>query len=199
MVVSPLGKLHEALMPKTRAEYMRSYVKARRHQRRAELIEMLGGKCVRCGATEDLAFDHIDPSTKRFAVGSSMSRAWAELVAEARKCQLLCSPCHQEKGVEDRPEPAHSYYRYWYYACRCAVCRAANAAKSARLREQRLARSRALKAQTVPSVPTQSGVAQSAEHPAVNRRVESSSLSPRAENSGESVGSKIIWRPADVC
>jgi hypothetical protein len=107
-----LGKLHEALMPKTRAEYMRSYVKARRHQRRAELIEMLGGKCVRCGATEDLVFDHIDPSTKRFAVGSSMSRAWAELVAEARKCQLLCPPCHREKGVEDRPEPAHSYYRY---------------------------------------------------------------------------------------
>lgn len=86
-------------MPKTRAEYMRSYVKARRHQRRAELIEMLGGKCVRCGATEDLAFDHIDPSTKRFVVGSSMSRAWAELVAEARKCQLLCPPCHREKGA----------------------------------------------------------------------------------------------------
>jgi len=58
-------------------------------------------------------------------------------VAEALKTQLLCPPCHCEKGVEDRPEPAHSYYRYWYYGCRCAVCRAANAAKSARLREQK--------------------------------------------------------------
>src|SRR5690349_14793964 len=97
---------------------------------------MLGGECVRCGATEDLQFDHIDPSTKRFAIGSSMSRAWAELVEEALKTQLLCPPCHREKGAEDRPEVPHSFYRYLYYGCRCAICRAANAAKSARLRAQ---------------------------------------------------------------
>jgi len=92
---------------------MRSYIKARRKQRRARLIELLGGKCVRCGSVEPLEFDHIDPSTKAFAVGSDMSRAWAVLVGEALKCQLLCRSCHLEKGVEDRPEPAHSYYRYW--------------------------------------------------------------------------------------
>jgi hypothetical protein len=126
----------------TRADYLRNYNKAGRQQRRAKLIEMLGGRCVRCGATEDLEFDHIDPSTKRFAVGSSMSRAWDTLVAEALKCQLLCRPCHREKAVEDRPEPAHSYYRYWYYGCRCVVCRAANAAKSARLRQARIAQKR---------------------------------------------------------
>lgn len=67
-----------------------------------------------------------------------MSRAWDELAEEALKCQLLCRSCHREKAVEDRPEPAHSYYRYWYYGCRCDVCSAANAAKSARLRQQRL-------------------------------------------------------------
>ena len=121
----------------TRAEYLRGYIKARRHQRRVELIEMLGGLCVRCGATEDLVFDHIDPSTKAFAIGSSLSRAWDDLVREALKCQLLCPPCHVEKGAEDRPEPAHGYYRYWYYGCRCELCRAANAAKSARLRRQK--------------------------------------------------------------
>ena len=121
----------------TRAEYLRGYIKARRQWRREQLVAMLGSACVRCGATEDLEFDHIDPATKRFAVGSSMSRAWDELVEEALKCQLLCRSCHREKAVEDRPEPAHSYYRYWYYGCRCAVCRAANAAKSARLRARR--------------------------------------------------------------
>jgi hypothetical protein len=120
----------------TRAEYLRSYNKAGRQQRRAKLIEMLGGCCVRCGVDEDLVFDHIDPTTKRFAIGSSLSRAWHDLVAEAKKTQLLCVPCHREKGIEDRPEVAHSYYRYWYYGCRCSVCRAANAAKSARLRAQ---------------------------------------------------------------
>jgi hypothetical protein len=99
---------------------------------------MLGGCCVRCGAIEDLVFDHIDPETKLFAIGSSLSRAWDELLAEALKTQLLCPPCHREKSIEDRPEPAHSYYRYWYYGCRCAVCRAANAAKSARLRQAKI-------------------------------------------------------------
>ncbi len=76
---------------------MRSYIKARKHARRARLIEMLGGKCVRCGSTENLHLDHIDPATKRFAVGSDMSRAWELLVEEALKCQLLCPPCHVEK------------------------------------------------------------------------------------------------------
>ena len=122
----------------TRAEYLRGYIKAWRAARRAQLIEMLGGCCVRCGAVEDLEFDHIDPTTKRFAVGAGLSRAWAELVEEALKCQLLCRPCHIDKGAEDRPEPVHGYYRYWYCGCRCAGCGAANAAKSARLRRQRV-------------------------------------------------------------
>lgn len=125
-------------MPQTRAAYMRTYIKARRKVRRARLIELLGGRCVRCGSTDELEFDHIDPETKVFAVGSDMSRAWDKLVEEALKCQLLCRECLVAKGIEDRPEPAHSYYRYWYYGCRCATCKAANARKSARQRERKL-------------------------------------------------------------
>jgi len=125
-------------VPQTRAAYMRTYIKARRKVRRARLIELLGGRCVRCGSTDELEFDHIDPETKVFAVGSDMSRAWDKLVEEALKCQLLCRECLVAKGIEDRPEPAHSYYRYWYYGCRCATCKAANARKSARQRERKL-------------------------------------------------------------
>jgi len=40
---------------------------------------MLGGRCVRCGATEDLEFDHIDPSTKRFTISGGLSKAWTDL------------------------------------------------------------------------------------------------------------------------
>jgi 5-methylcytosine-specific restriction endonuclease McrA len=85
---------------------MRGYIKARRKYRRERL---LGGECVRCGATDDLEFDHIDPKTKAFAV---------------------------VKGKEDHPEPSHGYYRYWYYGCRCAECKADNAEKSRRQRER---------------------------------------------------------------
>jgi hypothetical protein len=124
---------------KNRAAYQRRYNKAWKQARRTRLIEMLGGRCVRCGATEDLEFDHIDPSTKVFAVCAGLSKAWDVLVEEALKCQLLCRPCHVAKGAEDRPEPTHgTYYVYWYYGCRCESCKAANARKSAALRAKRL-------------------------------------------------------------
>ena len=126
-------------MVKNRAAYQRGYNKAWKQARRARLVEMLGGKCVRCGATEDLEFDHIDPSTKVFAVCAGLTRAWDALVEEASKTQLLCKPCHVIKGAEDRPELKHgTYYVYWYWNCRCQDCKAANARKSAALRAKRL-------------------------------------------------------------
>jgi len=104
---------------KNRAAYQRGYNKAWKQARRDRLIELLGGKCVRCGATEDLEFDHIDPSTKVFAVCAGLSKAWDVLVEEASKTQLLCKPCHVAKGAEDRPELKHgTYHVYWYWNCR---------------------------------------------------------------------------------
>lgn len=130
-------------MVKNRAAYQRDYNKVWKAARRKRLIEMLGGCCVRCGATEDLEFDHIDPSTKVFTISAVLSKAWDVLVTEAAKCQLLCKPCHVAKGAEDRPEPKHgTYYVYWYWNCRCDPCKAANAAKSAALaakKQQRMA------------------------------------------------------------
>jgi 5-methylcytosine-specific restriction endonuclease McrA len=140
---SPPSHLPDSAMVPTDAERRRGYNKAWRQARRARLVEMLGGCCVRCGATEDLEFDHIDPSTKVFAVCAGLSKAWGVLVEEAAKCQLLCKPCHVAKGAEDRPELAHgTYYVYWYWNCRCDLCKAANAAKSAALlakKQQRMA------------------------------------------------------------
>ena len=97
-------------MVKNRAAYQRDYNKVWKQARRARLIEMLGGKCVRCEATENVEFDHIDPSTKVFAVCSALDKAWDVLVEEASKTQLLCKPCHVAKGAEDRPELPHGVY-----------------------------------------------------------------------------------------
>ena len=61
-------------------------------QRRQEL-----GPCRHCGSDEDLAFDHIDPSTKRKSVGM-MAKYGAEAIeAEIAKCQVLCRTCHIKK------------------------------------------------------------------------------------------------------
>lgn len=131
-------------MVKNRAAYQRDYNKVWKAARRNRLIEMLGGKCARCGTTENLEFDHIDPSAKVFGVCAGLSKAWDVLVEEAAKCQLLCKPCHVAKGAEDRPELAHgTYYVYWYWNCRCDLCKAANAAKSATLAAKKHQRMRA--------------------------------------------------------
>jgi hypothetical protein len=84
-------------------EQMRQYQKARRRRLRAELIAMLGGECW-CGSADDLQFDHIDPTTKLFAIASGLDRPRQELEAEVRKCQLLCRPHHIEKS---RSDPVH--------------------------------------------------------------------------------------------
>jgi hypothetical protein len=128
-------------VPNPRMAYMVAKNKERKHARRARLIEMLGGVFVRCGTTEDLVFDHVDPSTKRFTIGGNLDRWWADLLEESSRCQLLCQePCHREKGTEDRPESPHgTIYRYSDLGCRCAECRAATAAKSAARRARRKA------------------------------------------------------------
>lgn len=70
--------------------------------RKVECIAMLGGACVRCGATESLEFDHVDPSTKAFEISTYADYSWDTLLPELRKCQLLCNACHKAKTAEDR-------------------------------------------------------------------------------------------------
>ena len=65
------------------------------------LIEKMGGKCVECGCTETLEFDHIDPSTKSFNIAAGYSKPKEVLLAEVAKCQLLCNKCHIEKTKKD--------------------------------------------------------------------------------------------------
>jgi hypothetical protein len=65
------------------------------------LIEKMGGKCVECGCTETLEFDHIDPSTKSFNIAAGYTKPKETLLAEVAKCQLLCNKCHIKKTKKD--------------------------------------------------------------------------------------------------
>jgi 5-methylcytosine-specific restriction endonuclease McrA len=85
-----------------RNKYMNKYMTKRYHRRRLELIERLGGKCVRCGTPENLDLDHIDPKLKvinwKYLSGLSKEKLESEII----KCQLLCKSCHIEKTVKER-------------------------------------------------------------------------------------------------
>jgi len=107
-----------------KAEYQRERVRSRR----LEYATKLGGKCAKCGSTNQLEFDHIDPLTKI----SPKIWSWSieRIEAEILKCQLLCRSCHEQKSVEERnyPERKHgTNLRYNKDKCRCAECKAAHA------------------------------------------------------------------------
>ena len=69
-------------------------------KRMNKLREAFGNECVMCGATEDLHFDHIDPSTKVAAVGElAVRRGFDYCYQEALKCQLICKSCHKKKTI----------------------------------------------------------------------------------------------------
>lgn len=113
-------------------------------KRRASMLAYLGGRCVVCGSTTDLQFDHKDARTKTFSISSGWSKPWAVLVIELDKCQLLCKPHHGEKtsaakeyggGQNKWSEIQHGkVWAYTRYRCRCTACRSAKAATKARER-----------------------------------------------------------------
>lgn len=81
-------------------EYHRNYSRNYYHQKRAEYKTLLGGKCIKCGATEKLQFDHIDPRSRSFRIGRLLNYSKAKATEELKKCQLLCEPCHKDKTHE---------------------------------------------------------------------------------------------------
>ena len=117
----------EKLAASPRADYMRDYMRQRYHNRRQKAIEMLGGKCVKCGDTNNLHFDHIDRSKKTFRLADINSVSDQALEKELKNIQLLCPKCHREKTFESQdyggPKSEHgTYWKYRKYGCRCPAC-----------------------------------------------------------------------------
>lgn len=71
-------------------------------EQRKHFLGLLGDKCVACGTTENLEFDHKDPATKSFTLAGSWSRKYDTLYEEVMKCQLLCTDCHKEKTKREK-------------------------------------------------------------------------------------------------
>ena len=102
--------------------YMREYQKVRYVKRRTMFIAELGGKCILCGSTENLEFDHIDPTQKAFNIGKWIAnRKEEDIRAELKKCQLLCASCHKRKTVKAK-SVEHGEGKTGVRNCRCEKC-----------------------------------------------------------------------------
>jgi len=114
-------------MPRDREKYNayhKEYQLNRYHERMVAAIESLGGKCVKCGSTQDLQLDHINPETKKFVISQVWSANEEKFRAELSKCQPLCVTCHKAKTKieSSKPDNHGSYWQYKKYGCRCQAC-----------------------------------------------------------------------------
>lgn len=81
-----------------------AYTAERWKNRKKKAIELMGGKCGRCGYCRNysaLEFHHIDPSKKEFEFEVGRRCSWDKMIEELKKCILLCSNCHREEHHPD--------------------------------------------------------------------------------------------------
>jgi hypothetical protein len=106
-------------------ERRREYHRQRRRERLTLARERLGGRCVRCGTTENLQFDHVDGSVKAANISEITNWSLPRFLEEVDKCQLLCGPgsggCHQDKTTEDLYETICSTGE-GRWKCSCGYC-----------------------------------------------------------------------------
>jgi hypothetical protein len=124
-------------MPFKDPDAKRAYQRAWCRRRREELLD--GQPCMRCGATDDLHFHHLDPGEKIDHRFTSWRRSRA--LAERAKCVVLCRRCHAAYHASLRPKPEHGTDARYGRGCRCNDCRRAHTHACQRRRLARLERS----------------------------------------------------------
>jgi 5-methylcytosine-specific restriction endonuclease McrA len=109
-------------------EYQRLWIRSRR----AEWIASQGN-CSKCGSSDQVEVDHIDPVLKTMDPRHIWSRRKETRDKELQNCQVLCFSCHKEKTALWRL-PEHGTIGRYQNGCRCADCKTARRLKG---REER--------------------------------------------------------------
>lgn len=107
-------------MPYKDVNAQREYQRRWKAKRRADFFK--DKACAKCGSSERLELDHVDPKLK---VSHSIW-SWSEpkRAAELAKCQVLCHSCHWQKTLLSIPKTDHGRgSMYQRHKCRCDLCR----------------------------------------------------------------------------
>lgn len=67
--------------------------------RKKKVVEIMGGKCCKCGYDKNYAcFDlhHLEPSEKDYDWKKLRLKKWIDILEEIKKCILVCRNCHGE-------------------------------------------------------------------------------------------------------
>jgi hypothetical protein len=79
--------------------------KMRRYRVRLRAIDVLGGKCERCGwQGPPSGFDFHHKYDMSFRISCVANKSWELVKKELEKCELLCATCHRvhhAEGYED--------------------------------------------------------------------------------------------------
>lgn len=81
-------------------EKYRTRNKEKRENRRKQIYESLGNKCVECESTSNLEIDHINPSLKESRI-SPLAQGLSKTLIDDN-LQLLCRSCHTKKSKHQR-------------------------------------------------------------------------------------------------
>lgn len=122
-------------------------VTASRRKAKIRAVNLLGGKCSKCGYNKSvwaLQFRHVDRNKEFGLSARGLTRAWSRVLVELRKCILVCANCHAETHAEEFsikdaariaaeiPRVVSSWHGthsgYSYRKCRCVECKKGHAA-----------------------------------------------------------------------
>lgn len=76
------------------------HVTKTRRSNKKKLVDFFGGQCVRCGYNKNVAalqFHHKDDNKSFGIAKGGHTKAFATLLKEASKCDLICANCHAEE------------------------------------------------------------------------------------------------------
>lgn len=83
-----------------RPGYLSHFVSERRRKLKRMAVELKGGRCQICGYNKCIGamdFHHVDEEKKSFDLSSrGLTRSWARIEEEIKKCVLVCANCHRE-------------------------------------------------------------------------------------------------------